>query len=96
MNRLATQAFRDDVSAAKEGVEMLLKAHRDDQMLASIAAQLDFVLTWSETGADLNHPQLGDLNFGLMASHSVEDLDAELSMHLHLISHEINEASPRE
>lgn len=93
MNRLASQAFRDDVSATREGVDMCLRSHPEDRSLASIVKQLDFVLNWSESGADPKARELKDLNFGLIASHAVEDLDADLSIQLHLISHEISHAT---
>ncbi len=69
---------------------MFLDETPDDQMLLSIAAQLDFVLEWSQKGAYLDEPRLDDLNFGLMASHSVEDLDPPLAMQLYHLKGEID------
>ena len=90
MNRLSTQAFRDEVEAAKEGVSVYLSSYPDDQMLQSILAQLQYVTEWSSKGADSTDPKLEILNFGLMASHAVEELDPGLAMHLYHLAGEID------
>lgn len=91
MNRLSSEPFRDDVAAAKEGVTILLGSYPGDPMLKSILVQLDFLIGWSTNGADPTDNQLEKLNFGLMASHSVEELDAGLAMHLYHLAGEIDD-----
>ncbi|RYD38873.1 MAG: hypothetical protein EOP87_00510 [Verrucomicrobiaceae bacterium] len=89
MNRLASPAFRDDVQAAQQGVSVYLAKYPTDRMLKSICVQLDYIIEWSEKGAWPEDPKLDKLNFGLMASHTLEALDPVLAMQLYLLSNEI-------
>ncbi|SMF77593.1 hypothetical protein SAMN02982917_4707 [Azospirillum oryzae] len=80
-----TDELRRHIAQAQAGVAALARREPENSWLASIQRQLDYVDTAARNGAKrLDCAE--DLNFGLLASHYVDDVDSELAAKLHAIS----------
>lgn len=49
-----------------------------DRMFNSIEMQLNYLQDWSNKGFNLHDPKLLDLNFGLLAGKTFDDIDPKL------------------
>ncbi|PWC49873.1 immunity protein Tsi6 family protein [Azospirillum melinis] len=77
--------LRRRIAQAQAGVAALARREPENSWLSSIQRQLDYVDGAARDGAKrLDHAD--ELNFGLLASHYVDDADPALAAELHAIS----------
>ncbi len=79
--------FRECLARTRTEMRNFVLQYPDDRMLASIEKQLEAVDIWTHNdGVPISQEQLERLNFGLLASKAVEDLDETLADELHDMS----------
>jgi hypothetical protein len=81
------QEFHKFLSLATERVSELSVTYPKDSFLGSILRQLNFVQQWTNNGQNLKKEDVEKLNFGLMASKSVADIDEDCADLLHELSY---------
>ncbi|CAO3400246.1 immunity protein Tsi6 family protein [Azospirillum palustre] len=81
----STDELRRRIAQAQAGVAVLARREPDSSWLASIQRQLDYVDGAARDGAE-RLDRADELNFGLLASHYVDDADPALAAELHAIS----------
>lgn len=74
-------AFEQNLQQAIQRMQVLPTEYRD-RMTESILVQLQFLQNWVSGGYDLQAPRLDELNFGLLASKAIADIDPELEIQL--------------
>lgn len=77
--------LRRRIAQAQAGVAALARREPENSWLASIQRQLDYVDGAARDGAE-RLDRAEELNFGLLASHYVDDVDPALAAELHAIS----------
>ena len=77
--------LRRHIAQAQVGVATLARREPENSWLTSIQRQLDYVDGAAKDGAK-RLDRTDDLNFGLLASHYVDDVDPALAAELHAIS----------
>ncbi|WP_434613116.1 immunity protein Tsi6 family protein [Azospirillum sp. B2RO_4] len=80
-----TDELRRHIAQAQAGVAALAQREPENSWLTSIQRQLDYVDGAARDGAK-RLDRADDLNFGLLASHYVDDVDSSLAAELHAIS----------
>ncbi|ALG71257.1 hypothetical protein VY88_02260 [Azospirillum thiophilum] len=80
-----TDELRQRIARASAGVAALAGREPENGWLTSIQRQLDYVDGAARDGAK-RLDRADDLNFGLLASHYVDDVDPALAAELHAIS----------
>ena len=80
-----TDELRRHIAQAQAGVAALARREPENSWLTSIQRQLDYVDGAARDGAK-RLDRANDLNFGLLASHYVDDVDPALAARLHAIS----------
>ncbi|MFP5515290.1 MAG: immunity protein Tsi6 family protein [Alphaproteobacteria bacterium] len=80
-----TEELRRRIASASAGVAALAGREPENGWLTSIQRQLDYVDGAARDGAK-RLDRAEDLNFGLLASHYVDDIDPALAAELHAIS----------
>ncbi|MBY6261612.1 hypothetical protein EI613_06660 [Azospirillum sp. 412522] len=80
-----TDKLRLRIAQAQAGVAMLARREPENSWLTSIQRQLDYVDGAARDGAE-RLDRADELNFGLLASHYVDDVDPALAVELHAIS----------
>ena len=80
-----TEELRRRIAQAQAGVAALARREPENSWLTSIQRQLDYVDTAARDGVK-RLDRADELNFGLLASHYVDDVDPELAAELHAIS----------
>ena len=80
-----TDELRRRIAQAQAGVAALARREPENSWLTSIQRQLDYVDGAACDGAK-RLDRADDLNFGLLASHYVDDVDPALATELHAIS----------
>ncbi|CAO3421511.1 immunity protein Tsi6 family protein [Azospirillum endophyticum] len=80
-----TDELRRRIAQAMAGVATLSQREPGNNWLTSIQRQLDYVDGAARDGAE-RLDRADELNFGLLASHHVDDLDPALAAELHAIS----------
>ncbi|PWC58588.1 hypothetical protein TSH7_24080 [Azospirillum sp. TSH7] len=73
------------IAQAQAGVAALARREPENSWLTSIQRQLDYVGGAARDGAK-RLDRADELNFGLLASHYVDDVDPALATELHAIS----------
>jgi len=81
----STDELRRRIAQAQAGVAALARREPDSNWLSSIQRQLDYVDGAARDGA-ARLDRADELNFGLLASHYVDDADPALAAELHAIS----------
>ncbi|PGH54027.1 hypothetical protein CRT60_29820 [Azospirillum palustre] len=77
--------LRRRIAQAQAGVAALARREPENSWLASIQRQLEYVDGAARDGAE-RLDRADELNFGLLASHYVDDVDPALAAELHAIS----------
>lgn len=80
-----TDELRRRIAQAQAGVAALARREPENNWLTSIQRQLDYVDGAARDGAK-RLDRADELNFGLLASHYVDDVDPALATELHAIS----------
>lgn len=80
-----TDELRRRIAQAQAGVAALARQEPENSWLTSIQRQLDYVDGAARDGAK-RLDRADELNFGLLASHYVDDVDPALATELHAIS----------
>lgn len=80
-----TDELRRRIAQAQAGVAVLARREPENSWLTSIQRQLDYVDAAARDG-EMRLDRADDLNFGLLASHYVDDVDPALAAELHAIS----------
>lgn len=80
-----TDELRRRIAQAQAGVAALARREPENSWLISIQHQLDYVDASARDGAK-RLDRADDLNFGLLASHYVDDVAPALATELHAIS----------
>ena len=80
-----TEELRRRIARASAGIATLAEREPENTWLTSIRRQLDYVDGAARDGAK-RLDRAEDLNFGLLASHYVDDVDPALAAELHAIS----------
>ncbi|MCM8733834.1 immunity protein Tsi6 family protein [Azospirillum sp. A1-3] len=80
-----TDELRRRIAQAQAGVAALARREPENSWLTSIQRQLDYVDGAARDGAK-RLDRADELNFGLLASHYVDDVDPALATELHAIS----------
>ncbi|PWC37599.1 immunity protein Tsi6 family protein [Azospirillum sp. TSO35-2] len=80
-----TDELRRRIARASVGIAALARREPDNRWLTSIQRQLDYVDGEARAGRD-RLDRAAELNFGLLASHYVDDVDPALAAELHAIS----------
>ncbi|MFS2010375.1 immunity protein Tsi6 family protein [Azospirillum sp. CT11-132] len=73
------------IAQAQAGIAALARREPENSWLTSIQRQLDYVDGAARDGAK-RLDRADELNFGLLASHYVDDVDPALATELHAIS----------
>lgn len=79
------EELRRRIAQAQAGVAALARREPENSWLSSIQRQLDYVDGAARDGAE-RLDRADELNFGLLASHYVDDADPALAAELHAIS----------
>lgn len=80
------QSFAEFESRLKDAMtqmDAIIKDIPDDPALVEIRRQLDLTSTWTQGGTEPTLAQKGDLNFGLLASKYVSDIDDKVAENLY-------------
>lgn len=80
-----TDELRRHIAQAQAGVSALAEREPENSWLTSIQRQLHYVDSAARDGSK-RLDRADDLNFGLLASHYVDDVDPDLAAKLHAIS----------
>ncbi|WP_042702081.1 immunity protein Tsi6 family protein [Azospirillum sp. B506] len=80
-----TDELRHRIAQAQAGVAALARREPENSWLTSIQHQLDYVDSAARDGTK-RLDRAEELNFGLLASHYVDDVDPALAAELHAIS----------
>ena len=83
-SRLKSYAeFDEALGDARSRLDRLSGEHPEERPLESIKKQLEALHSWTRDGKKPAQTQKDSLNFGLLASRHVDDLDFDLSNQLH-------------
>lgn len=86
MSDIATiDELRRRIAQAQAAVAELARREPENNWLTSIQRQLDYVDGAARDGAE-RLDRADELNFGLLASHYIDDIDPALAAELHAIS----------
>jgi hypothetical protein len=85
------QDFRLALTESIPACRQLGIRYPEDPMISSILAQLNFLNEWQESGIDWKERRLKELNFGLLASKSIDEDDLQLAQVLYRMANYIIE-----
>ncbi len=75
--------FADRLAVARQGMESLASQMPDEREITSIKLQLDALHAWTGEGRAPSQEDKDRLNFGLLASRCVSDIDDALASELY-------------
>lgn len=86
------QEFQQSLPNVTQACTALSKQFPNDPMIGSICAQLNFLTSWNENGMNWNEGELTKLNFGLLASKSVDEGNRSLAQLLYRLANFIDDS----
>jgi hypothetical protein len=80
------QEFDQRLAKAMTGMDALIAKYPGDPALESIKKQLEALHSWTRDGKKPAQADKDKLNFGLLASRNVDELDADLARDLYALA----------